>query len=689
MISNRRQFIKKSAATLGALGLTSVLPASIQRALAIPAASTTGTIEDVQHVIVLMQENRSFDHYLGLLPGVRGFNDRSTLPIDGQPSIWQQPDQKGSFVLPFHLDSKTTMAQAIKSLPHGWADGHQMWHNGRWDNWIPAKSPLTMGYFTRDDVPFHYALADSFTVCDAYFSSCMGPTNTNRSHLMSGMIDIGATGGGPLLDNSPTNGVPLTWTTYPERLQAAGINWQIYQGATGNEPFRTSPVTPTALGDVDNPISPYNVLKFFPNFSQSTPGTPLNQRAWSVRPYAQLQADILSGNLPQISYLLPPALCSEHPLYTPSDGATFIAAVLDALTANPDVWSKTVLFVMYDENDGFFDHMVPPTPPENDSFGKSNIDTTGEIYAGDPTHPAGPVGPGPRVPMIVVSPWSKGAWTCSQVFDHTSVIQFLEKRFGVHEPNVSAWRRAVCGDLTSAFDFTNPDASAIKVPSVSGLSASAQAQSTLPMPAVPPTQNLPQQEHGVRNARALPYEVFVDVDNQPSARSVQLTFNNTGKAAVSLHVHSAVAPTSLKRYTIAAGSKLADVWAWADGAAPLAYDLTVVGPNGFVRRASASQTPAMNEASACYEVTQGDLSLNLTNSTAAPVTFTLADNRYGMPSKSVTVAAQQTTEFAWSLAASHRWYDINVTSSADPGFLRQFTGYVETGSTGVTDPSMA
>src|ERR1700754_2471580 len=230
MAPNRRQFISKSAGTLGALGLSSLLPASIQRALAIPAASVTGTLQDVQHVIVLVQENRSFDHYLGQLAGVRGFNDRATLLIDGQTSIWQQPAPNGTPVLPFHLDSKTTMAQAIKSLPHGWPDGHQMWHNGRWDNWIAAKSPLTMGYFTRDDIPFHYALASSFTVCDAYFSSCMGPTNTNRAHLMTGMIDVGATGGGPLLDNAPTNNVPLTWTTYPERLQAAGIRWEADPG---------------------------------------------------------------------------------------------------------------------------------------------------------------------------------------------------------------------------------------------------------------------------------------------------------------------------------------------------------------------------------------------------------------------------------------------------------------------------
>jgi phospholipase C len=691
MSLNRRNFLKQSATALGAVSAAALLPASIQRALAIPAASSTGTIADVQHVVILMQENRSFEQYLGTLSGVRGFNDKSTLPIDGQPSIWQQPDGKGGFIQPFHLDSKTTKAQAMTSLPHGWKDGHLMWNHGRWDNWVPAKGALTMGYFTRDDIPFHFALADSFTVCDAYFSACMGPTNTNRSHLMTGMIDIGATGGGPLLDNAPTNNVPLTWTTYPERLQSAGVSWQIYQGATGNEPFKTSPVTPTAQGDIDNPISPFNVLKFFPAFSQAPAGSPLAQRAWTVTPYAQFATDVAAGTLPQISWLLPPALCSEHPAYTPSDGATYIAAILDALTANPDVWSKTVLIIDYDENDGFFDHVVPPTPPENASFGQSNIDTTGEIYAGDSNHPAGPVGPGPRVPMFVVSPWSKGAWTCSEVFDHTSVIQFLEKRFGVHEPNISAWRRAVCGDLTSAFDFTNPNASAIVVPPIAGLSASADAQSSLPLPTVPVTQAQPQQERGSRNARALPYELFVDAVDNAAGATVQLTFMNTGQAAAVFQVYSAIAPTSVKRYTVAANTKLSDTWAWQQSASvPLAYDLTVVGPNGFIRGvASAGVVTATQVATVCYEITQGNLSLNLSNTGTAPSTFTIADNRYGVSPQTVTVAAGQTVQTAWSLASSKRWYDISVTSGTDAHFLRQFAGYVETGAAGVTDPSMA
>lgn len=689
MTVNRRDFIRQSAAVLGATTAMTLLPASIRRALAIPAASKTGTIADVEHVVILMQENRSFDHYLGLHAGVRGFNDRSTLPVDNQSSIWNQPDGRGAYVSPFHLDSNSTKAQTISSLPHGWPDGHSAWNNGRWDNWVSAKGALTMGHFSRNDIPFHYALADAFTVCDAYFSSCMGPTNTNRLHLMTGMIDVAGTGGGPLIDNTPAN--IFTWTTYPERLQKAGISWHVYQGSDGTESFKTT-LTPKPAGstNVDFP-NPYNVLNFFQAYTSANADPALVANGATKRTLADFTRDVKSGTLPQVSWLLPPYMCSEHPARSPADGATYIAAVLDALTSNPDTWSKTALFVTYDENDGFFDHVVPPSPPASAQDGLSNVPTAHEFYSGSATNPAGPVGLGARVPMFVVSPWSRGAWTCSEVFDHTSIIKFLEKRFGVVEPNISAWRRAVCGDLTSAFDFANPDASAVTVPSVAGLSAAAAAQSTLPAPTAPVTQVMAQQERGSRNARALPYELFVNAAEHAESGSLTLTFVNSGSVAAGFAVHSGISPTSVRRYTVDARTRLSDNWGFAAAAAgAAAYDITVVAPNGFVRRFSSSGSNASTrEATVCYEVTQGDLEISLTNGGTSGATFTITDNRYGVAAQSVTVQAGRTVQVPWSLAASKRWYDISISCDADARFLRQFAGYVETGAPGVTDPSMA
>jgi phospholipase C len=684
---NRRDFIKRSAASLGASAALSALPPSIRRALAIPANNVTGTIQDVEHVVILMKENRSFDHYLGTLGGIRGFNDKATLPIAGQPSIFQQPDGSGGFIEPFRADSDTTNALSMGSLPHGWPDGHTMWDSGRWDQWIAAKGANTMAYFTREDIPFHFALADSFTVCDQYFCSVMGPTNPNRVHLYTGMLDVQASGNGPLLANTPQDG-PLTWSIYIQRLQQAGISWRVYQGSDGSEPFRTA-LTPTVLGDLDYP-NPYNTMNAFEQIIAAPADSPLAAVS-AKRTYAQLIADVQADQLAQVSWLMPAAWCSEHPVYTPADGATYTAAILDALTSNPQVWSKTVLLVMYDENDGFFDHVVAPTPPATAGGGISNIDTTNELFVSSPYWPGyapGPVGLGARVPMLVISPWSKGAWTCSEVFDHTSVIRFLETRFGAHEPNITTWRRAICGDLTSAFDFKHPNNTPISVPSTAGLTAKAAATADLPSIQPPAVQSMPVQESGVRHLRAAPYELFVEATQ--GASGIQLQFVNSGKTATVFHVYSAIAPTSVKDYTVAAGTQLTDTWALAgaSGNEPT-HDLTVTGPNGFLRRFTGSSSGATQEVTACYEIKRGDIFLSFQNSARAACTFTVTDNSYGQPPQTFEVAPGRTPRRGLSLAASHSWYDLTVTSSADPTFMRRFAGHVETGLPGVSDPTLS
>jgi phospholipase C len=685
---NRRDFIKRSAVSLGASAALAALPPSIRKALAIPANNATGTIRDVEHVVILMKENRSFDHYFGTLGGVRGFNDKATLPIDGQPSIFQQPNPSGGFIEPFHADSDTTSALSMGSLPHGWPDGHQMWDNGRYDSWIAAKGANTMAYFTRDDIPFHYALADSFTVCDQYFCAAMTPTNPNRVHLYSGMLDIQASGNGPLLSNTPADG-PLTWTIYIQRLQEAGISWRVYQGSDGTEPFRTA-LTPTVLGDLDYP-NPYNTMNMFEQVISAPAGSALAAVS-AKRTYAQLIADVQANQLAQVSWLMPAAWCSEHPVYTPADGATYIAAILDALTSNPEVWSKTALFIMYDENDGFFDHIAAPTPPASAGGGLSNVDTTNELFVSSPFWPGyvpGPVGLGPRVPMFVISPWSKGAWTCSEVFDHTSVIRFMEARFGVHEPNITTWRRSVCGDLTSAFDFKNPNNAPIVVPSTAGLTAKAAATADLPGIEPPAVQTMPVQESAQRQLRAAPYELFVEATQQAGA--VKLNFVNGGKApAVVFHAYAAIAPTSLKTYTVKGGTQLSDTWSVATQADNGAtYDVTVTAPNGFLRRFAGGSAGSTQEVTACYEVTQGDIFLTLVNSGRAASKFTVTDNSYGHSPQVFVVPPGSTVRRGLSLEASHGWYDLIVTSDADPAFVRHFAGHVETGRPSVTDPTLS
>ena len=684
---NRRDFIKRSAASLGASAALSALPLSIRKALAIPANDATRTIRDVEHVVILMKENRSFDHYYGTLGGIRGFNDKATLPTDGQASIFQQGNGNGGYIEPFRADSDTTNALSMGSLPHGWPDGHAAWNDGRWDNWIRAKGVNTMSYFTRDDVPFHYALADSFTLCDQYFCSMMGPTNPNRVHLYSGMLDVQASGHGPLLANTPQNG-PLTWTTYVERLQQAGISWRVYQGSDGTEPFRTA-LTQTVLGDLDYP-NPYNTMNAFQQIQTASAGSALAAVS-AKRTYAQLVADVQANQLAQVSWLMPAAWCSEHPVYTPADGAMYTAAILDALTSNPEVWSKTVLFITYDENDGFFDHVVAPTPPASAGSGISNIDTSNELFVSSPYWPGyapGPVGLGVRVPMLVISPWSKGPWTCSEVFDHTSVIRFLETRFGVHEPNITTWRRAICGDLTSAFDFRHPNQTPVSVPSTAGLTDKAAATASLPSIQPPAVQSMPVQESGVRHLRATPYELFVDATQ--GAGGIQLGFVNTGKTAAVFHAYSAIAPTSVKVYTVAAKTQVTDAWTFSNAADNSAtHDLTVTGPNGFLRRFTGSGAGGDQEVTACYEVTQGDIYLNFVNSGRVACTFTVTDNSYGQSTQTLEVAPGSKLRRGFSLSASHSWYDLTVRCSVDASFMRRLAGHVETGFPSVSDPTLS
>jgi len=144
--AGRRKFLNSTAGTLGAAAAVTMLPAPIRRALAIPAGSVTGTIEDVEHVVIFMQENRSFDHYFGSLRGVRGFGDRHVVQLPNGDPVWRQPGGPQGYVLPFPLHTESSSGQFVKDLDHSWGRTHMAWDGARWDQWVPAKSSLTMGY---------------------------------------------------------------------------------------------------------------------------------------------------------------------------------------------------------------------------------------------------------------------------------------------------------------------------------------------------------------------------------------------------------------------------------------------------------------------------------------------------------------------------------------------------------------
>ncbi|MFJ2875408.1 phosphocholine-specific phospholipase C [Streptomyces sp. NPDC086796] len=677
---NRRRFLQIAGATTGFAALSG----SIDRAAAIPAARRSGTVQDIEHIVVLMQENRSFDHYFGSMKGVRGFGDPRPVTLPSGKPVWHQ-SSGGKETLPYHPDADDLGMQFIAGLDHDWAGGHNAFNNGKYDNWIPAKGAGTMAYLTRDDIPFHYALADKFTICDDYHCSFIGATDPNRYYMLSGHVGNDGTGGGPVLGNQEAG---YGWTTYAERLEKAGISWKVYQdigdgldaaGGWGwiNDAYRGN------YGD--------NSLLYFNNYRNAKPGDPLYEKARTGTNakagdgyFDILKADVKAARLPQISWIAAPEAFSEHPNWPANYGAWYISHVLDALTSNPDVWSRTALFITYDENDGYFDHVVPPYPPASADQGLSSVDTALDHYKGGIGYAAGPYGLGQRVPMIVVSPWSTGGYVCSETFDHTSILRFMEKRFGVKETNISPWRRAICGDLTSAFDFSLKITDPADLPDTAGYAPPDRDRHNSYIPKPPAQGTLPRQEAGARPSRPLSYAPYVDGAADLTTGKYKLTFSAGDQAGAAFQVRSQKRTDGPWTYTAAAGKPVSDSWNSLYSAG--SYDLTAHGPNGFLRTFQGNNKAAEPEVKARHNA--GNLKLTLTNpsTTDAHVTVT---NAYGGERHTYTVRAGATVEQSIDLRATQRWYDLTVVVEGNTGYLRRLAGHVENGKAGSSDPGIA
>ncbi|GAA0259680.1 phospholipase C, phosphocholine-specific [Saccharothrix mutabilis subsp. mutabilis] len=694
----RRDLLKAAAAGSG----LALLPESLRRALA--AEAPTGGLETIGHVVVFMQENRSLDHYFGTLRGVRGFNDPTAIRLPNGNPVFRQPNGAGH-VLPYRVDD-----EFMAGTPHGWSDGHAAWNNGRHDQWVPQKGVRTMTYLDRAALPFYHALADAFTICDAYHCSEAGPTNPNRFYLFSGTIgyEPGTTKraiGNDSWQNPGHTG--YTWTSYAERLQAAGKSWRVYQewdnyGDNSLDYFASFlAVGRKALAPTkDSAGKPYTKLEYFyyalasasaarqaellAQLDQGLATLTAAERSLYDRGLARerpgrlaaaFKADVDAGRLPAVSWVVAPESQSEHPDWGPNTGAELVKQVLDALASKPEVWNRTVFLLNYDENDGFFDHVPQPAPPVSTSDGLSTVATTDEIYL------SAPIGLGQRVPMLVVSPWSRGGKVCSEVFDHTSVLRLLEKWTGVAEPNISPWRRAVCGDLTSALDTTTATA---PYPSLPTPVPTDGPRPTSPTP--PAVQVMPVQEAGVKVARPLPYRLTAS--GRVTADKFWIDFANTGTAGAHFYVYANAFRTDGPwRYTVEAGKTLSDYW--QAGTPTGAYDLNVVGPNGFLRRFAGNRAAATTAGNPNPEVglreDGGQVWLTMTNTGGKACTLTVTTvNRGGGP-WTYTVDPGATKEDWFSVGGGmNGWYDLAVTGP--DGFARRFAGHVETGAESTTDP---
>jgi phospholipase C len=697
--TDRRTFLK----FLSSGAASAALPSSIARALAIPAHNRTGTIRDVEHIVVLMQENRAFDHYFGSLSGVRGFGDPRVAKFPNGDPVWYQPDGKGGYVLPFRPDVSDLGLAFIEDTDHNWNQTHFALNGGKYDQWVEQKGTTSMAYLTRKDIPFHYALADAFTTCDAYHCSLLGPTDPNRYHMWTGWVGNDGSGGGPVLNNAE---VGYDWSTYPERLVKAGISWKIYQdtgaGLDGPDFWGWGPNA--YIGNYGD-----NSLLYFHQYQNAQPGSPLFEGALTgtdikslagSNPHVashlvdQFRADVLANRLPQISYIVAPEAYSEHGNWPPNYGAWYVSQFLDALTANPEVWSKTALFLTYDENDGFFDHVVPQTPPMNRTQGISTVPTTNEIFRGDASFVAGPIGLGVRVPMIVISPWSKGGYVSSELFDHTSIIKFMEARFAEDHPNlietnITPWRRAVAGDLTSTFDFRKPNDKVVSLPNTAGWVPPNQNRYSDYVPPVPSNQTMPRQEPGTRPARPVPYELYASGAVNVSAGSFSIDYRSAGKTAV-FQTRSGNSDMGPWTYTVGSGDQIVDSYV-VTSVDLSGYDLAVYGPNGFFRafRGSLSGSATVQlGVHTTYDEVRNSITLSLSNDGSHSTDLSVLEV-YSGRSIHLELQSRQSSGRTYELHPSFGWYDFVVTVGSDSTFRYQLAGHVETGEESHTDPAIA
>jgi phospholipase C len=721
-MDSRREFLKKAALLSGGAAFMNALPPVIQRALAINP-ELGSSFYDAEHIVFLMQENRSFDHVFGSLQGVRGFNDPRAIELSNKNKVWLQSDKDGNTYLPFHLDIKDTKVAWMGSLPHNWTDQTDARNEGKYDRWLEVKKtrnkdypdmPLTLGYCDRSDFPFYYSLADAFTVCDQHFSSSITGTHSNRHYWMTGSnreIPADFASKAHVWNVTNYNTPELAWKTYPERLEENGISWKVYQnelymgfglkdddwlsnfGTNVLEYFSQYHVRlePGRIANLQ--IKKDNIQALIDSLEKSTaPGDAaarklaaarkvlagieadqnsytmagyeslsdlqkrLNDKAFTINsgdPYYheltplayddhgagrsldipkgdilhQFRQDVENGTLPTVSWLMPPANFSDHPS-APWFGPWYVSEVMEILLKNPEVWKKTVFILTYDENDGYFDHAPPfvvPNPyKENTGKVSEGIDPRLDFATKDQqTNPSATadgiresaIGLGYRVPMVIVSPWTRGGYVCSEIFDHTSSLQFLEtflaKKFSknIEEENITRWRRTICGDLGSAFrpyhgESIDRPVFVEKIPFIESIHQAQFRQipdnykkltpDDIAQINKDPLQSpyFPRQEKGIRPACALPYELYADGVFNKSKNSFAIIFKagnavfGVGAAGSPFSVY-AVAPYQSEPmrtwdYAAAAGDSVQDVWS-VDDFEHGRYHLRVYGPNGFYR----------------------------------------------------------------------------------------------------------
>jgi phospholipase C len=825
MKDTRREFIKKATLLTGAAGLFSILPDSIQKALAINAEKGS-TYLDAEHVVFLMQENRSFDHCYGTLQGVRGFDDPRAMQLPNKNKVWMQTNKIGETYIPFNLDLKNSKATWMQSLPHSWDNQVDALNKGMMDGWLEskksgnpeyAKMPITMGYYDRNDIPFYYALADAFTVCDQNFCSALTGTSANRVMYWSGKLREEDSEQSPAkLYNGEIDHKDLNWKTYPERLEEAGVSWKVYQnelsigvGLDGDQDDWLANFTdndleffkqynvrlhkahreylPTRLAEVEKSLRElqqqeqtakvvkdtkakkeeitllqtaviewtgerFNKLSDFeknihkkafatntgdPDYheveelSYDDNGVKRTVKVPKGDVLHQFRKDVNTNELPLVSWLVAPSNFSDHP-GSPWYGAWYISEVLDILTKKPEVWKKTIFILNYDENDGYFDHVAPYVPPQNGKpeTGKTSegIDTRLEHVTkeqvdqhhekAEDRRRESPIGLGFRVPMVIASPWSRGGWVNSEIFDHTSCLQFLEtfleKKTGkaIPETNISSWRRTVCGDLSSVFRPYNGEK--ISYPTsldrdgtikgiynakFKGLPDKFKALSSAEIAALNTNtafvKAFPKQEKGQRRSCSLPYDLNANGGLNASGDAFEIRMQCGQGQGAPFNVATPIPyytdsktkrePMTIWNFAVKSENKLSYVWplsAFEKGE----YKLLLNGPNGFFRSFEGTNRDPRISIEVLALKTGGIEILVVNQDKSKSVKVNVEDQAYKQSALVINLDGGQKIQKVIDLGKSHQWYDITIKVSGYENYFRRYAGRVENGQHGYTDP---
>ncbi|MEZ4340123.1 MAG: alkaline phosphatase family protein [Sandaracinaceae bacterium] len=356
----------------------------------------------IERFILLMQENRSFDHYFGTMPGVEGI-----------PAEASNPDAMGNPVVPFHTD-----AYCVEDVSHSWNGSHRQYNGGAMDGFVVTNDPMgerAMGYLDGSDLPFYWNLAQTFAFSDHHHCSVLGPTMVNREFYMGGS-SVGRTTNGAI-DDSRVSG---EYNVFME-LDRVGIEWRVYYESV-----------PAIWG--------------------AYPGYALHPRRRDrARPIEELWDDLAAGDLPPVVYVDPrfeaagdrTVATDEHPPANPQFGQAWVRQLVTAVMASP-IWRETAVVFTYDEHGGFYDHVPPP-----DACGPGDYPPDGAgDFAADEFERYGF-----RVPLTVISPWSRAGYVSDRVTDGTSILRLVQARFGL--PAITG-RDANAWPLLDMFDFDDP-----------------------------------------------------------------------------------------------------------------------------------------------------------------------------------------------------------------------------------------